>query len=517
MFTTRDQDDDIRSTINSHAATIRWDITEDMMFKSISGYRERKSKAGGTQFGLFVSDGVTVLDGDGGFLPAGDLVSFFESFEFQTNTRQFTQEFQLIGTAFDDKFHYNTGIFYLEESGSLDQPVGGRLVLPASFAYASLDVSTSAFLCGDELGVGNIDIDGDGFADFATACLGKDAVIQNPPAFNSIDNESIAIYGAFTYAVSRQLDVTLGVRYTEDEKGASLLFGGSDLSVQEESYSNFSPSITFDYLINDDVSTYFKVTNGYRAGGFNVRASTQEAFSVPIDEETILSYELGLKSDFFDNTLRLNAALFHFKYDDPQVTQFVAGISGSASIIVNAGKSETSGFEMDATWLPIKGLRISANYGYLDTDFKEFDTPFVDPVTGITDTAGGNVDISDIAFRGSPSTQEGALIVEYEFAPKNYGQLSLRVESTWVDERSFNPQLNLYDTADPYSLLNARATLADIPAGRDGYLSIAVWGKNLLDKEYANFGVDFGSLGFTTTNFGDPLTYGLDITYTFNR
>ncbi len=487
------------SDIDGHTITLEWDLSEDLLVKSISNVREWQSKGRSTEFGAFPVESlgdVIDLRGDTPTVtPVGTLVPLFSASRDNFH-RQITQEFQLTGSLLDDRLNYTAGIYLFHEEATEVNPQ--QFVLPTAFiANAATGVPVPGPL---------------GPAASATW-------LSAPFAYD-LENESQAVYGQFTYNIFTDFDVTVGLRYTKDQKESMLqnnLDGSSDpvQVTSDDEWSNFSPSFSLDYRWSDQLSTYFRVANGYRSGGYNVRAQTSSAFSTPFDPEEITSYELGLKSDLLDRRLRLNMSVFRMDYTDRQIAQFEAGSGGASSVIVNAGESVTQGLEIESVFIPTPGWRIIANYGYLDVDYIEFISGPVDPVTGFS--AGDNRDVSDeVTDNLYAPEHSAALAVEYQPAPWDIGQLTLRLEATYVDSISFHPQLFLYDQTDAYTLINARATLADIPMGA-GTLKLAAWGKNLTDKEYREFGIDFGLLGFAVNNYGEMRSAGLELVYEFNR
>jgi len=307
------------------------------------------------------------------------------------------------------------------------------------------------------------------------------------------------------------------LRYTRDKKGAFLENGtilrneGLALVEDDDSWSNFSPSLILNYMFNEDVSGYFTWSEGYRSGGYNARATTSGSFGSPFDEENITSMEVGLKSEWFDSRLRVNAAIFSYEYEDRQVTQFVASTGGASSQITNAGSQDAKGFELEITALPMPGLMIMANYGYVDTSTNEYISTTPDPISGFGGST--NSDISDLVKDLGPNNT-GALIAVYDFEPTDWGQWSLQVDGTYVGTRRNSPLMYRYDTADSYELLNARLTLSEIPVST-GSLRVSAWGKNINDEEYRITGIDFGALGFATNNYAPLRSYGIDIIYEY--
>lgn len=500
LFMTNDSVDETASDIDGHAVTFSWDWLENSTVKSITSYREWDSLSRATEFGSFPVTFGTMFDLSGRFgpaftpIPGGTLIPIFSA-QRVSSQQQWSQEFQVTGTLMDDKLSYIVGLYYFEEQADETNPQA--FVLPTCVAAAAA--------CANPTFVGTSVLIGLPFFAYGT------------------DNSSSALYGQFTYNLMPDLDVTLGYRYTKDEKETTLtntLDGATTPStvVDDDSWSNFNPSLIVDYRFNDELSSYFRVSTGYRSGGYNVRASTTSAFRTPFDEENILSYEVGVKSDLLDRKLRLNASVYHTEYEDRQVAQFTAGSGGASTNIVNAGENTVDGFELEALYMPFIGARVIATYAYIDVDNEEFITSKVNPVTGFP-TGNTNVDIAGNGALDNVYAPQhsGSLALEYTFAPKDWGQLTLRVDTTYTDEISFHPQLNLFDESDDHHLVNARATLTDIPLFKEGNVTIAAWGKNLENKEYRDFGIDFGLLGFAVNNYGELRSWGLDFIYEYNR
>lgn len=496
-------DADIVSDVDNHAITLEWEL-DGMTFKSITASRKWNSPDGkigvnaiGSEFGSFQSDGLTVLDGRGGLVPEGTYVSMFNA-QRDSRQDQFTQEFQLIGKALDDKLQYTVGLYYFEEEVWENNPQ--FFVLPALIAYGRLPAATQNFLC-------------------QGSCFGKDTLLGLPIFIYGAENESTAVYGQFTYAFSDEFDVTLGMRYTMDDKKAFLTSTpiirdeGLDRVDASNDWSNFNPSLTLSYTWSPDASAYFTYTTGYRSGGYNARASTSSGFTTPFNEENVDSYEFGLKSHWLDSRVRFNAAIFHMVYEDKQVNQFEAGSGGASATVVNAGEQESDGFEIELTAIPLEGVKVIASYGYLDAKFNKFVTNRLDPVTGFP-TNNVNEDIADIAKVGHAPKNTGSLILQYEFEPFDFGRLTFRVDGTYTGKVLFHTQLNLTDSSEAQKMVNARLTLSDIPVGK-GNIKVAAWGRNLGNKKYREWGIDFGALGFSSVNFKELRSYGLDVSYGF--
>jgi iron complex outermembrane receptor protein len=255
------------------------------------------------------------------------------------------------------------------------------------------------------------------------------------------------------------------------------------------------------YAIDDDINTYVRIARGWKAGGFNGEARTQIEAETAYDEETLTSYELGLKARWFDNSLQTNIAIFFNDIDDLQVSEFNPNTGYSQ--VNNAGKAETSGFELETLWAVTQDLTAFFNYGYLNTDYKEF-----------TDPVSGN-DIADTAeFAYSPESKF-ALGLEY-VNDLSFAQLRARFDYAFTDEQFFyyskpNSQTT---AAEDFAVLNARIALTKIDTAGNGTLDVGIWGKNLTDEEYRQNGIPAGPI--TGLNYyGDPRTVGADVTYRF--
>ena len=153
------------------------------------------------------------------------------------------------------------------------------------------------------------------------------------------------------------------------------------------------------------------------------------------------------------------------------------------------------------------------SYAYLEVKWDEITSAGTDPVTGLG--TGVTADIADTASTLVHAPKHtAAASAEYSFPASDYGTWVLRVDATYASLRTFNPQLNLYDSIPAHHLIDARLTLRDIPVSQ-GKLQLSLWGRNLEDKEIREWGIDFGALGFAIATFREKRTLGLDIRYQF--
>ena len=279
----------------------------------------------------------------------------------------------------------------------------------------------------------------------------------------------------------------------------------------EQEFSNTSGRLVAKYNLDDNTNFYASYTTGYRAGGFNGGAfNSDTGTGDDFSEETIASFEVGVKSTLADGRLRINGAYYSYDYDDVQVS-VVKTDSGSISTdVVNAANFGTEGLELDVAWLATDNLQLRAQYAYTNRDFDNYPVYLglhIPPSQGLTpdneynlimDWALLNAGSSSLDFQLSAAYKDET--VSINTVPGNYGTGN-------------NPiPVNLDQaTNQDRTLVNARLTFnRELEGSRS--LSLALWGRNITDEEYRTFGYNYGpSLGYAVHQWGNPATYGLDI------
>jgi iron complex outermembrane receptor protein len=232
-----------------------------------------------------------------------------------------------------------------------------------------------------------------------------------------VDIENYALFGQATYDFTDWIGLTVGLRWTHDSidyvhrrapgvnrtnglpatgagisgapAGGTIASGGNGtvLSTGSSSNSNFSGKAVLTVKPSDDVMLYGSYTRGYKGPAFNVffnhNAPTN---SVPIDEETSDSFELGIKSRFADNRIQLNATAFQVTYDGFQANNFVLLNGAVVTNLTNAGSVRSTGFEIDALANPVDGLDLFASLAYADAKVRRFNP---NPLTNAPDARNG--------------------------------------------------------------------------------------------------------------------------------
>ncbi|TXS95350.1 TonB-dependent receptor [Parahaliea maris] len=494
--------------VKGNTLTVAWEF-DSFLLKYIFADRDTNSGYGSTDLdgGAYIAR--DLLYGGGFPVPTPGFHATIDKGFIELTTN----ELQLIGDAFDDRLQYTVGYYQYKEEIYQSNPQTFSLPIQFFLGAGFDDAYVAAGLCNDIPGAGLV-CQGTQRLPFPFPFPEADPNLNGQVDFiYGQKTESWAVYTQGTYALTDRLDLTAGVRYTEDDREGFLFNESIGQSSFDERFTNsgtwdnVSYLATLSYELMDSVNIYGTYSTGYNSGGFNSRASTFSSWQTPYDEEELFSYELGLKSDWFGSRVRLNAALFYNDYEDIQVAQFEAGSGGASSRIVNAGKATYQGLEIELTALITQGLLAELSYGYLDAEFDEYLAR--NPATDREEN------IADVTTVSRAPENSGNLGLQYDFEPWSFGALSARVDVQYTDGFTFHPFQNQFDSADDRTIVNARLSLKDINVGSSGSLRIAGWVKNATDEEYREWGIDFGTLGFAGDTYGRPRTYGVDLIYEF--
>ncbi|NIA56959.1 TonB-dependent receptor [Massilia sp. TW-1] len=196
---------------------------------------------------------------------------------------------------------------------------------------------------------------------------------------NPAVSRSKAAFGEATYSVTPKLNVTAGLRRTNDDKSRKgyTVLGDPEFfrSVNDAavSYSQTTGRIGFDYALAHNTMAYATLSTGYKAGGFNDGTASTNAF-LKYDPEHLTSLEVGVKGRFLENHLQVNADVFKYGYKDLQLTAIVVDpfTGANASQTVNAAKASISGAEIEGKYLASSDDKINFSATYLDAHFKSY-------------------------------------------------------------------------------------------------------------------------------------------------
>jgi iron complex outermembrane receptor protein len=317
------------------------------------------------------------------------------------------------------------------------------------------------------------------------------------PQTSRQDSKSRAIFFEGDYRLTDRWTLTLGGRWTEDEKDTDQ--AGVVTASASDEWSEFTPKVAVRYEISDAAMAYASYSEGYRSGGFNGRVDSVETATTPYDQETVTNYEIGFKSELLDRSLRLNAAIFYMDYDDKQEElQLPATTSGTGQVtlVTNASTAEVKGIELDLMWLPTDNLSLRANLGLLDAEYDEFE--FVSP--------SGMQDLSSLDIRRAPDVT-GTLSGTYEWGMGD-ARMWLFGGYHYIGEHET-------DFANKPELTNDAQHLLDASINyQRGPLRVSVFGRNLTEEDGYTIGFDVAGLwSYAATRA--PRTYGLELSYSF--
>jgi iron complex outermembrane receptor protein len=413
-------------------------------------------------------------DIDGGFgavfaPPSGPGVIAFpaESADGVPFHGQFTQEVRLAGTS--GALGYTVGAFYFNESIKID-----------SFDYNTL---------------------GGG-------------VLQGY-AYQNQKSESWALFANVDYAVSEQLKVGGGIRYSDDKKDFLAQrtlspFGAPATAILRANpdTSEVSFNVNATYAVTEDLNVYGRIARGYRAPSIQGRLVFGDTLSIA-DKETVMSYEAGIKGVLPAARARWDAAVFYYKANDLQIT----AVGGGANFnrLLNADKAVGYGFEFNAEAEPVDRLLLTAGLSYNNTEIKDQNL-FTAPCGGgctVLDPAGPLAGTVRIDRNSLPNAPKWIANVTAGYSwPVAAGEVF--VFTDWAYRSKVN--FFLYESAEfnDDKLLEGGFRLGYRAAG--GKWEVAAFGRNITNDKSLEGGIDFNNLtGFVN----DPRTLGVEVKANF--
>ncbi|TDJ45495.1 MAG: TonB-dependent receptor, partial [Gammaproteobacteria bacterium] len=275
--------------------TMSWDFTDNLTLKSITGYVGLDSN--------FMTD----------FTGTGFIVGGSES-----NGDQWTQEFQLLGSAVDDRLTYIAGFFYLNDEA--DQLWGWN-------AFGGVPISLSTI---------------------------------------DVETESIAVYADASFNFTDSLRLTAGLRYTEEDKDFKFVFDGffpfpmpQETIILDTDPDDWTPRFVIEWTPMDSMMLYASYAEGFKGSGFSAIAIFDTGPVAQYDAETNQTYEIGMKADWFDHRLRTNLAYYYSDIEDLQQNATVVDENGNQSFPVqNSGDATIQGLEFEISAVPVEGLNL---------------------------------------------------------------------------------------------------------------------------------------------------------------
>jgi iron complex outermembrane receptor protein len=334
-----------------------------------------------------------------------------------------------------------------------------------------------------------------------------------------IPTVSKSVFAHAIWHITDRLNLTGGIRYTDDEKsysfhrnnvylpGTPTYTTASKIDGLTSTFkgSRWDYRINADYKLTDNILAYAQFSTGYRGGGVNPRPFVIEQ-AVPFGPETLNAYEIGLKSDLFDRALRLNLSAFINDYKDmifsntaPTIVNGVV-ISAANGTPVNAGDGRFKGLELEASLRPLAGLTIDGNVSYLDFQLRRIGTAGA-TITGIT--------VNNIAPYVTKWKAGGG--IQYRADLGDIGSLSPRLDVAYQSSFYTNIDNNPASLTPAYTVFNGR--LAWQSKNRELEVALAV--TNLFDKFYYQNKFRGPAISVVTGQPAPPREWSLSLRKTF--
>jgi outer membrane receptor protein involved in Fe transport len=358
-------------------------------------------------------------------------------------------------------------------------------------------------------------------------------------------SKSYALFTNETYTLADGLDLTAGLRYTREKKTATANYADPDLGsgcgsllaspgvgllnpaspeyqfllgygcstlfnpyyaklsdTQSLTESKVSGTLKLSYRFNPDLMAYVSYANGYKAGGFNLARVTNPAAANPLlpvldtsfPEETVDSYEIGVKSTLAQHTLRLNAAIFEQKYRDFQLNTY----TGIQFVVSSLPRVSSKGAEVDVDWAsPLRGLSFAGGLTYALTNIDEFGAAL--PLFS-TSRLNDRLSFAPLWSGVLSATYATPLSAALMFR----ASVSEKYSSSYNTGSDLNPE----KLQGGYGLVNARLGIGST----DDHWALELWGQNVADKGYYQVAFDAPFQYHQIDAFvGDPRTFGLTV------
>ena len=515
--------DELRANCNGTTRHVSRDITDN---ENINVNKENFTLTQSYELGIGKLESITAyseldsFNGSWGW-GGGTGPGYLEILQNFNDHREWSQEVRLVGSS--GALDWVVGVYAFEENtdGSIDVPL-------------FRGVSTPSYLPG-----------------FLADIVNQTKTFGSSTTGGTTNMKNRAIFLEGNYALTDQLDLTLGARYTEDERDYQrfqrLYYGGAaafglpdtfdpfyacpgmvtnafgfattDSCTRSVEYSETTPRVILSFQQSDDVLFYASYSKGYSSGGFN--GDTAMRLFLP---ETSDNLEFGVKSDLMDGRLRLNATAFNTSYKNQQVTVGRIVNGQPTADLVNAQEATLQGLEIEALMQLTDSLVMTAMVATNDGSYDEF--IIMDNVTNTA--ADGSLSFSQVE-RDITSTQFGGnakpITWDINFIHtmdlSGGGDIQSSIGMSYQDEINYTLANVPSAQAGDYQLVDVRITwnLAD------GQSSLSLWSTNLTDEVYINsmlsqagdteIGGTDASLGFNSDYWGQPSRFGLEYSRQF--
>ena len=341
---------------------------------------------------------------------------------------------------------------------------------------------------------------------------------------SDVDTTAWAVFGQLTYSLSDQFSLVLGGRFSDEEKDLATgpneeldpVLVVSPSTEDSNGWDDFTPEVILKYDFDYGMA-YVKYAAGFKSGGYNFPAPGTPV----LDPENLDMYEIGLKADVLDGSVRLDTSLYYYDYQDLQVTRSLPIEGGGISLVTdNAAEATTIGLDFDATWLVTDDFSIVGGFTWMDGEYDEWDASaqsyYADAEGNLGDVA--TPGLNTVPFDASGEDQlrvpDFSGFVSFRYVHTFNGGASLPMSLTYSYTGEYDGGFVIEEETsdlrrDSVDLVNARISYVSA----SGNWEFAIWGNNLTDEEYP-VSVEPIPTGLRQSD-ADPRTYGADFNYLF--
>ncbi|MFK8020753.1 MAG: TonB-dependent receptor [Pseudomonadales bacterium] len=322
--------------------------------------------------------------------------------------------------------------------------------------------------------------------------------------------DSFAAYAQGTYELSDATNLTLGIRHTSETKDfegtqsvflPSVAFTLPLIAVSDQTKEDkVTWRVALDHQLSDDVLVYASFNTGFKSGGYDFGSG---GAVVSFRPEELDAFELGVKSEWLDRQVRVNAAVFYYDYTNLQLATFSDGVP----VITNGDSADIFGMELEIDATLTERLSLNAAIALLDSEFNDFP---IEPTVALATGGVGTGPAISAAGSSLPFSPEWTSSVGLNYQiPLSVGSLRFAADYFYSDGWFATEDNRLKQ--DSYSLVNASVNWY---ANSDETLSVRLWGKNLADTDYA---MQMGSQeGFTDfVSMAPGRTFGATVGFNF--
>lgn len=288
------------------------------------------------------------------------------------------------------------------------------------------------------------------------------------------DNETTAFFGQVNYDLNDRLELSVAMRYDEDDREQTNVLTGD---VRSDSFSSTQPKGSIAYQFSDHAMVYATYAEGFRSGGFN--SPGRASFSEKYEKEETQNFDLGYKTSLFDGRVMFNATYYRLDADNLQTIIFdqLTATQG----IINIQGAETQGIEVDLSAKLSRNWQFALGYGSTDSEITALDTsaPFYTNFPG------------DVQFIGNklPNTPDYTLNASLQFSAPLMGDVRFQLRGDYQHIDTLYWQTDNQDFRRPLDLGRARVGL------KAPDWSFTFWVENLTDERYSEefFTVEYGA------------------------